>query len=555
MELIRQPKVSPENQTSVLTSVESLVLSSVRKNDPKIQIENVKMIDRLTNILAASSKTGSSLSAAVGPIGTLYLTATHLIFVDHEGRNETWVLHSMLASIDKQAISTVGTPLQIKSKNFQSITFIIPKERDAHEVCSSLYHLSAPLSYSDLYCFNYSASNEPFQNQKSSAGWIKFDLIREFKRMGVPNDHWVISDLNKNYQMCDTYPKHILVPSAASNDMIKASAAFRSRGRLPVLSYFYSVNGAVICRCSQPLSGFSARCEEDESLLNCILKTKPSAKTLYVVDTRPKVRTSTHNDHAASFLNHHPTNNPNSNSYYDHFNKLLFDAYENYYATNSKNSSSDSRPCSRHDSVDIKNSSSSIRSSFRAKVGNNECHSESRRRCGSDCTAIQSTRSKKIHDADHPAVSATNSPSSYFNLNMISTPVSGYFNSILTRTVASYSTFVNPSETDDTDDDDHNHPQPIAANHDQTIAVSSASSSSSGPLIQPTTNELITQLCYEPPSFSDDTDDEQINAMANKVGGKGYENENFYENIKFHFFGIENIHVMRGSLNKLLDGE
>ncbi len=40
----------------------------------------------------------------------------------------------------------------------------------------------------------------------------------------------------------------------------------------------------------------------------------------------------------------------------------------------------------------------------------------------------------------------------------------------------------------------------------------------------------------------------------NKAQGKGYENEIYYENIKFHFFGIENIHVMRGSLQKLIDG-
>ena len=42
--------------------------------------------------------------------------------------------------------------------------------------------------------------------------------------------------------------------------------------------------------------------------------------------------------------------------------------------------------------------------------------------------------------------------------------------------------------------------------------------------------------------------------MVNKAQGKGYENEIYYENIKFHFFGIENIHVMRGSLQKLMDG-
>lgn len=41
--------------------------------------------------------------------------------------------------------------------------------------------------------------------------------------------------------------------------------------------------------------------------------------------------------------------------------------------------------------------------------------------------------------------------------------------------------------------------------------------------------------------------------MANRATGKGYENKNFYENIKFQFFGIENIHVMRGSLMKLIE--
>lgn len=43
--------------------------------------------------------------------------------------------------------------------------------------------------------------------------------------------------------------------------------------------------------------------------------------------------------------------------------------------------------------------------------------------------------------------------------------------------------------------------------------------------------------------------------MANRAAGKGYENEAFYDNIKFQFFGIENIHVMRASLHKLVESE
>ena len=39
--------------------------------------------------------------------------------------------------------------------------------------------------------------------------------------------------------------------------------------------------------------------------------------------------------------------------------------------------------------------------------------------------------------------------------------------------------------------------------------------------------------------------------MANKAAGKGYENEANYSNINFQFLGIENIHVMRNSLQKL----
>ena len=44
-----------------------------------------------------------------------------------------------------------------------------------------------------------------------------------------------------------------------------------------------------MCRCSQPLSGFSARCVEDEQMLHAILKANPKSNFMYVVDTRPKV--------------------------------------------------------------------------------------------------------------------------------------------------------------------------------------------------------------------------------------------------------------------------
>ncbi|KAK3854665.1 hypothetical protein Pcinc_038870, partial [Petrolisthes cinctipes] len=44
-----------------------------------------------------------------------------------------------------------------------------------------------------------------------------------------------------------------------------------------------------LCRSSQPLAGFSARCEEDEQLLDCIRSANPNAAHMIVVDTRPKI--------------------------------------------------------------------------------------------------------------------------------------------------------------------------------------------------------------------------------------------------------------------------
>lgn len=46
----------------------------------------------------------------------------------------------------------------------------------------------------------------------------------------------------------------------------------------------------------------------------------------------------------------------------------------------------------------------------------------------------------------------------------------------------------------------------------------------------------------------------QLNALANRIAGKGYENEDYYANTRFRFMGIENIHVMRSSLQKLVEG-
>ncbi|XP_074012828.1 phosphatidylinositol-3,5-bisphosphate 3-phosphatase MTMR6 isoform X3 [Numenius arquata] len=236
------------------------------------KVEQVKLLDRF-------STSNKSLT------GTLYLTATHLLFIDSSQR-ETWILHHHIAAVEKLPLTTSGCPLVIQCKNFRIVHFVVPRERDCHDIYNSLLQLSRTAKYEELYAFSYN----PKQNESEQVkGWQLIDLAEEYKRMGVPNANWQLSDANRDYKICETYPRELYVPRTASKPIIVGSSKFRSKGRFPVLSYYHKNKEAAICRCSQPLSGFSARCLEDEHMLQAISKANPSNRYMYVMDTRPKL--------------------------------------------------------------------------------------------------------------------------------------------------------------------------------------------------------------------------------------------------------------------------
>uniref|UniRef100_A0A3B4UDZ7 Myotubularin related protein 7a n=1 Tax=Seriola dumerili TaxID=41447 RepID=A0A3B4UDZ7_SERDU len=246
---------------------------SFTRHEPQ-QVENVRLRDRV--------------SPRRSRVGTLYLTATHTIFVENEAgvRNETWVLHSLVCSVEKQAATASGCALLIHCKNFQVLHFVIPRERECHDVHLSLQRLSQPESYAELYCFSYKPNVDEEERRQE---WDFLDLKADYSRMGLPNSLWKLSAVNRNYKVSDTYPADLFVPESAAPPVIVGSSKFRSRGRFPTLSYYSKENHAAICRSSQPLSGFSARCLEDEQMLEAILRSNPRSDFMYVVDTRPKL--------------------------------------------------------------------------------------------------------------------------------------------------------------------------------------------------------------------------------------------------------------------------
>ncbi|KAG8014988.1 Myotubularin-related protein 7, partial [Nibea albiflora] len=238
------------------------------------QVENVRLLDRSSGQRKAST-------------GTLYLSATHTIFVENnpETRKETWVLHSMVSSVERPPTIPAGSQLILRCKDFRVFQILIPQERDCLDVHSSLVRLSRPEKYSELYCLSF---NPNVNKEEREESWSFIDLMADYKRMGVPNNLWVTTAANSEYRVCDTYPSELFVPKSATPAIIVGSSRFRSRGRFPALSYFHQDTLAAVCRCSQPLSGFSGRCQEDEMMLQAVMKSNPGSDYIYVVDTRPK---------------------------------------------------------------------------------------------------------------------------------------------------------------------------------------------------------------------------------------------------------------------------
>ena len=106
--------------------------------------------------------------------------------------------------------------------------------------------------------------------------------------MGVNNDAWRITRINENYTICDSYPSVWAVPRNVSEELLKQVATFRSRNRLPILSWIHPTSLATITRCSQPLVGVAGkRSNEDESYINLIMEANPQGDKLSIMDARP----------------------------------------------------------------------------------------------------------------------------------------------------------------------------------------------------------------------------------------------------------------------------
>ncbi|GAA49811.1 Myotubularin- protein 6 [Clonorchis sinensis] len=222
--------------------------------------------------------------------GTLHLTLTHIFFVGVSRKQEVWLNTRLIASVERLPLTTGGAPLVIRGKNFRIIHLVIPRERDCHDVYTTVQQLRSIEHITELPCFRLLPAGCYWDR---ADGWNTFDMQTQFERFGLPNAAWTLTDINRDFQICDTYPTVLSVPATVSRAMLHASARFRSRGRFPVLTYLHPNGQSALCRSSQPLAGFASKCIDDQLLLEAIRLANPNQSPLYVVDARPALNALT----------------------------------------------------------------------------------------------------------------------------------------------------------------------------------------------------------------------------------------------------------------------
>lgn len=98
--------------------------------------------------------------------------------------------------------------------------------------------------------------NPPLYYHLAGKRRIRYDAELEYRRQGAfEHPRWKHCHLNENYELCSTYPSFLMVPSTLSDDIISKASQFRSKNRLPVLTWIHPRTGAPLCRSSQPNAG------------------------------------------------------------------------------------------------------------------------------------------------------------------------------------------------------------------------------------------------------------------------------------------------------------
>lgn len=140
------------------------------------------------------------------------------------------------------------------------------------------------------YATSFKAVSEEYsRGHKCERSSSILRYLAEFHRMGALQHDKLRLISNVEYTVVTTYPRWFIIPSVLSDKKLAAVAKFRTKSRLPALSYFDNKSGAMIFRSSQPRTGLtSKRSSADEEMLLAMMVTNFAKNKLLVLDCRPR---------------------------------------------------------------------------------------------------------------------------------------------------------------------------------------------------------------------------------------------------------------------------
>ena len=127
-------------------------------------------------------------------------------------------------------------------------------------------------------------------------GYQIYDAEKEYERQGISdNNHIILSLINKDYNLCETYPEitYLISSKEITEQTYRESAKYRTKNRYPALSFFDKKTKGSIWRSSQNRAGITNENNiSDEIILESIGEISHAEliygikKTLFICDAR-----------------------------------------------------------------------------------------------------------------------------------------------------------------------------------------------------------------------------------------------------------------------------
>lgn len=203
-------------------------------------------------------------------------------------------LINRIEKVGHQSSKTVNFyGIVVNCKNGRRLRFANTQDKGTRkQICETIQRYAFPVSNNmNFFAFDY---KKTFTEQNN--GWNVYDVRQEYERMGLTQSNdFRYSKINADFKFCETYPRLLVVPKSVSDEDLRLVGEFRSKHRIPVVSWIKYDNKtyrAALLRSSQPLVGLTLKKNEyDEAYLSTFYKlnSNNSLDKLFIVDARPLV--------------------------------------------------------------------------------------------------------------------------------------------------------------------------------------------------------------------------------------------------------------------------